>query len=163
MEIVATNTRQFTKSVAAGYNIATGYGMLFGKVAALRPFPGVALFVNYPHPEPTTKFGVQTSLDDYVLTTSDGLNDGRPHLLGAHREGTALEIRLDGVAQGRVTTLPDDVSAVGVPLYLGAHPENGMIIQQLQGDIAEVIVINGAIASSTFASLEADLKKKFGL
>jgi hypothetical protein len=36
-------------------------------------------------------------------------------------------------------------------------------VQQLQGDIAELIVIDGSITPHHFAQLEADLKKKYGL
>ncbi|MFI5299180.1 MAG: protein kinase [Polyangiales bacterium] len=163
VEIVLRHTRPLTSGVASGYSLATGYGMLLGKTAPLRPFAGIGVFTNYPHPTPNTRFGAQTSLDDYVLTTSDGLNDGKPHLLGMRRENSTLEIRLDGLSQARAITGPDDVSAVGSPMYLGAHPEDRGIIQQLQGDIAEVIVISGPIEPQTFAKLETDLKETFGL
>jgi tRNA A-37 threonylcarbamoyl transferase component Bud32 len=163
VEVVARHTRPLPRGIADGYSVATSYGMLYGKVELPEPFTGIALFVNHPHPIPSTRFGVQTSWNDNVATTSDGLNDGRPHLFGARREGTSLEVRLDGVEEARIVVPVADVSAVGRPVFLGANPGPRGIVQQLQGDIAELIVISGPIGPRTFAELEADLKTKFGL
>jgi serine/threonine-protein kinase len=163
VEVVLSHTRPLPSSVAEGYSVTTSYGMLFGKTLVPPPFEGVALFVNFPHPAPSTRLGAQTSWNDFAITTTDGLNDGRPHLFGARREGTTLEVRLDGVEEARVENASDDVSAIGRPAFIGAQPTEGGTVQRLQGDIAELIVIDGNITPRHFAQLEADLKKKFGL
>jgi hypothetical protein len=163
VEVVLRHTRPLPSSVAGGYSASTSYGMLFGKTLVPPPFEGIALFVNFPHPTPSTKVGAQTSWNNFAITTTDELNDGRPHLFGAHRDGTTLEVRLDGVEEARIENASDDVSAVGMPAFIGAHPTDHGTVQQLQGDIAELVVIEGNITPRHFAQLEADLKKKYGL
>lgn len=163
VEVVARHDRPMSTSVLDGYNITTGYGMLYGKSEEPDPFRGVALFVNYPQPVPSTKLGVQTSYPHYVLSTSQGLNDGRAHLFGVRRAGTVLEVRVDGVAQAHITGADDDVSAPGQPAFIGGHLEDEMVIQQLKGDIAEIAVVAGAISAHNLDALESDLKTKFGL
>jgi hypothetical protein len=162
VEVVARHDRA-AAGLASGYGVTTGYGMLYGKTEVPTPYAGVALFVNYPLPTPSTKLGVQTSYSHYALSTQNGLNDGKPHLFGARRERGTLEARVDGVAQGRVPA-PDDVSAVGRPAFIGGHPmAGGWIIQQLKGDIAEIVVVRGGTTPEVFAALEAEVMAKFGL
>jgi hypothetical protein len=162
VEVVARHNRVLSTAVT-GYGRTIGYGMLYGKSEIPEPFAGVCLFVNVPQPVPSTKFGVQTSYYHYVVSTSDGLNDGKPHLFGARRVGTTLEVRLDGVAQGRLADAGDDVSATGRPAFLGGHPEDRGTIQQLKGDIAEIVVIQDGMTPRVLATLEGELLAKFGL
>jgi serine/threonine-protein kinase len=164
VEVVARHDRPLAKGIASGAGLATAYGMLFGKTEIPAPYRGIALLVNYPDPVPGTRLGVQTSMANYVVSTTDGLNDGKPHLFGARRRNATLEVRLDGVGQDHIDTASDDVSAVGRPIFLGAQEskDNG-IIQQLQGDIAEVVVVMGDFGDDGLRDLEHELMTKFGL
>jgi serine/threonine protein kinase len=161
VEVVARHDRPVS-GLLQGYGLSIGYGMLYGKQEAPAPYRGVAMFVNYPQPSASTKLGVQTSYDHYVLSTSEGMNDNRPHLFTAERRRGTLEVRIDGVAESRNANAGDDVSAVGVPAYIGAHVEHGAI-QQLRGDIAEIVVVTMHSDPGLVAKLEAELKSKFGL
>jgi len=162
IEIVARHDRGVL-SLAAGYGVATGYGRLYAKTEAAKPFFGIGLFVNFPHPDPSTKFGAQTSYYGYAESSSEELNDNRPHLFAAHRLGATLEIRVDGAVEATNKTANDDVSAVGRPAYIGAEPLEKGLIQQLRGDIAELVVVHGPISAHNLEVLEAELMTKFGL
>jgi len=71
-------------------------------------------------------------------------------------------VRVDGCAEAVVETADDDTSAAGYACYIGAHPQGRTIVQQLQGDIAELIVTRGP--SETYVTrLESSLRSKYGL
>ena len=162
VEVVARHDRP--ASDPDHFSDTTSYGVLYAKTSATRPWPGIGLFTNFRLPVPSTRFGAQTSWYDFVSSTSDGLNDGKPHLTGLRRHGPELILTLDGKTQTRIsTTPPDDVSALGQPAWIGGHLEDGEVIQRLQGDIAEIVVIDGSLPSTEFSSLEWELMQKYGL
>jgi serine/threonine-protein kinase len=162
VEVVARHTRALPKDMTA-YGMTDGYGLLFAKTEAPDPYFGIALMVNYPHPEPSTKLGVQTSYVTYALSTTERLNDGRPHLFGARRTGGVLEARVDGVAEATVPSVTEDVSAPGRPAFIGAQPQSRGIIQQLQGDIAAIVLVRGPFTPRYFEKFEADMMARYGI
>ncbi len=149
--------------LSTSYGITTGYGCLYAKSVLPAPYTGVGIFANWPRPRPTSRVSVQTQYEHYAVSTSQGLNDGRVHLYEARRVGTALEIRIDGVVEARTEGADDDVSADGVPIYLGAHVTESGIVQQLRGDIAEVYVLRGGVTEESLRRIEDTLLAKYGL
>jgi hypothetical protein len=118
--------------------------------------------VNYPSPKPSTRFGAQTSIDHYALSKADGLNDGHWHVFSMRRVGRTVASRIDGTKQGELQTDdPDDVSAPHENAYLGGHPiEDGAIVQQLDGDIAFVLLAR-AMTLKRQQEIESQLAKRF--
>jgi serine/threonine-protein kinase len=163
VSVVAQHTRKQSSGVIGGYGMTTSYGILFGKTNRDHPYPGVALVVNYPRPIASTKLGVQTSYDAYVLSSSDDLNDGRPHIFGARRENGVLEVRIDGVVQATLANANDDCSAKGRDAFIGAQPVTRGIVQQLQGDIAAIVIVEGNASTSYAEAIEAELKARYEL
>src|SRR5262249_52899294 len=100
-----------------------------------------------------------------VYTAQSGLNTGKPMLLAMHRRAagnmSSLEIRLNGATSATKTGAPYavNVSAPGRPLCLGGTPAK----QDIVGDIAEVVAVNGATPDADVTALEGYLKTKYGL
>jgi hypothetical protein len=106
----------------------------------------------------------QGSPNVYIEGRTTGINDSAYHLMGTRRIGasTTLEVRLNGAQDGANTTLDTtiDVSALGVPVSIGAHP-NGQ--HSLQGYIAEVVAYHGTIGGLQLAQLEVYFAQKYNL
>jgi hypothetical protein len=146
-------------------DLTTGYGLIFSKqVDSTAPYYGVGMFANYPAPSPNTALGVQTNDVGYVLSASTGLNDGNARLVAIQRVGSTVSVRINGAMQAmRTTSSADDCDATGFPLYIGAQPRPGTNIQQLTGDIAEIVAVKGTTSASDLQSLEAYLTSKYKL
>jgi serine/threonine-protein kinase len=149
--------------LSTSYGITTGYGCLYAKSLLPSPYVGVAIFANWPRPRPTSRVSVQTQYEHHAVSTSEGLNDGRVHLYEARRVDTTLEIRIDGVVEARTEGADDDVSAEGVPIYLGAHVTDSGVVQQLRGDIAEVYVLRGGVTDARLREIEDALLARYGI
>jgi len=160
---VVRQDRRPAGDAIAEYGLTTGYGAIVAKQAQRYPFAGVALFTNYPRPARSTKLGIQTDYNHYVLSASDQLDDGRPRLVVVRRTRGSLEIRIAGVTEARIDNDADDVSAPGVALAIGAHPTERGLIQQLRGDLAEIVILRGPVYPDYLARLETDLKTKYRL
>jgi serine/threonine-protein kinase len=163
VEVVARYDRPSPSIGSIDYGITTGYGALYVKSEASFPFRGVSLFANYPRPVKSTRLGVQTQYGHFVLSDSEHVNDGAVRLLAARRVRDTLEVRVNGVAEARFEGASDDVTAPGVPIHLGAHETQQGVIQQVRGDVAEVVVIQGPIEESRLAELEGGLMGKYGI
>jgi hypothetical protein len=160
--VVGRHDRPSAQALGVGYGLTTGYGMLYGKTRVEGPYEGVGLFVNFPAETPTTRFGAQTSYWHGVSSSTEGLNDNRVHIFGARRVGSMLEVRVDGRTEARIHTANDDVSAVGRPAFIGGHPIERGVIQQLRGDIAEIVLAQG-VSDAYLAHIEAQLVAKYGI
>jgi hypothetical protein len=92
-----------------------------------------------------------------VTANTATFGDGSFHVVGMVRNGTTLQLRLDGsmLASGTFST---NVSEAMKAVALGASSTGA---PAFAGDIAEVIAVNGALADP--ACLESYLKTKYGL
>lgn len=148
------------------YSVVTAYGMVFGKTNEDDPYVGPALFVSHPRPHNDDGRGesafAQTAMDHMIQAPPNAFADGLPHLLAMRREGTTLEIRVDGDA--RQATVPlDEESAPGRPAYIGAQQKRHGVIQQFQGDLSELVVAEAPIDASAVARMESELAARFHL
>jgi hypothetical protein len=147
--------------VVSWTNASNTYGIIFGKAAyTTSPYPGALLLANYPV-APFTVLATQTSINDYVVSGAMGLNDGTPHLVALQRSGNGLIARLDGLSNAfKAFATTDDCSAVGNPAYIGGQ---GGGIQQLVGNVAEIVEARGTLSPNQVQAIESHLKAKYGL
>ncbi len=175
MQITDSSTLQwgtddFTIELVASWtNPTTGtfpYGLLVAKQNQAAPYAGPSLWANFPTPSVDSVLGVQLDTTHYVRTAAHNLNDGNPRVYGGRRYGgTNLESRVDGAVDQMATlAAATDISAAGSPMFIGGQikPDNSLI-QQLHGDIAEVVIVHGSITPADLAQLESYLKTKYAL
>ena len=161
-------TDDFALLVVAGYKNATtsglGYGMFVAKQETPYPYAGPALWGNYTAPSLNTVIGLQadSSGTQYAISTA-AKNDGVIRLYTGRRVGTSLEVRVNGTVQGTATATSVNVSAPGRPLFIGGVPGTTTVSQALDGDIAEIVAVHGALSDAELTQLEAYLKTKYGL
>jgi len=141
-----------------------GYGLFYIKFDLALPYAGPALVANTE--EGTTQIAAQITYHQAIIETAQsGLNDGRPGVLVMRRRASpslaSLEIRLNGATSAVSTGSPYaiDVSAPGRPVFLGGTPN----LQDIVGDIAEVIAVKGATPDAEVTALEGYLGTKYGL
>jgi hypothetical protein len=170
----------------------TPYGTLYSKqVSDVSPYNGVGLFANTPS-RSTALLAQLNALSTGEFTTgTSGYNDDVPFVVVMHRTiaeaadagatasdagdagdaavadaaaappvGT-LTLLIDGVdaGSGTGTGFAGNVSATGYPLRIGGTPGT----QDLAGDIAEVIGIQGSISDADLSSLQEYLQHRYGL
>jgi hypothetical protein len=107
--------------------------------------------------------------DDGISAAIDGNNligytanyrGSTPRLYGFQRSGSTLSLRTNGAqVASQAQTGNVDVSANGEVAQIGDFQTNA----PLDGDIAEVVAVKGAISSQDLTSLETFLKAKYGL
>jgi hypothetical protein len=169
--VVARHTTP-TDAAAPDYN-GNGYGFFFMKQAVnVSPFYGPTIYGGHTHG--TIGLFTQTaccSTSAYVTSNDSGVyNDGVARLITARRYAdpdagdaavATLELRVNGAPIGSVTSteVAHDVSAIGYPAHVGGSYNH----QNIQGDMAEVVAVKGAISPSDLASLESYLRGKYGL
>jgi hypothetical protein len=157
--VVAVVARHTTPS-----DVGWGYGLLYIKYQVAFPFTGPALVANYE--EGSTQIAAQLVYHQAVIgTAQEGLNDGQPRSLVMRRRAApglaSLELRLNGETSATSTgsAYAIDVSAPGRPVFVGGTPD----LQDIVGDIAEVVAVNGATSDADVAALECYLEAKYGL
>jgi hypothetical protein len=161
-------TDDFALLVVGGYKNATtsglGYGMFIGKQEIPYPYAGPALWGNYTAPSLNTVVSLQTDSSGSKYTISNAAqNDGVIRLYTARRAGDKLEVRINGIMQGTATTTANNVSAAGRPLFIGGQPGTTTVTQALDGDIAEIVAVRGALSAAELTQLESYLKAKYAL
>jgi hypothetical protein len=121
---------------------------------------------------PTTLCAAQVSGDAgyYVVSQSPPATyvDSSVHVLGAHRTGNTLEIRVDGRVSNALTSPAigtTNVSSVGLQAIIG---QNGYgtpraEFQQVHGDIAEMIGVRGTLDPAVVENLEQYLKARYAI
>jgi hypothetical protein len=151
------------EAVVKWTNVGSNYGIIYGKPAQTGPYSGAVILANYPI-SPFTIFAGQTSINDYATsngTSTTGLNDGVIRYVGFQRTGTTLTARVDGMVVGTAAPSPaDDCSATGVDAFIGGQ---GPGIQNLVGEIGEIIVISGTVASADVTKVENYFGVKYRL
>lgn len=143
--------------VASWTNVS--YGLIYGKaVYGVSPYNGAIVFAGYTS---STGFAAQTNISDHVLTNAMSLNDGTARLVGFQRAGTTLTTRVNGIADGTATVNPpDDCNAIANAADIGSQ---GRGVQQMLGDIAEIVVISGTVDATDLQALESYLQTKYAL
>ncbi len=137
------------------------YAIVYSKWTDTGPeFPGFFMWASYP-----ASTGYVTRLAaSQALASDSGLNDGVIRLVGTRRTGTAYELRVSGK---QVDMQPDSsiadpaaFNAAGLPAYIGGREA---AIQQLLGDIAEIVAVKGTLTDPEQTRLETYFKTKYGL
>jgi hypothetical protein len=102
-----------------------------------------------------------------VTSTNAPFGNGVPYLVGVQRTGTAdtatLDLRLDGFVDGTMTGAGEAQSLGELADGRLGGGAGGGEAGASAVDIAEVVVVKGAIAAGDLTSLEAYLKTKYGL
>lgn len=138
------------------------YGIAYGKWTDTPAggYPGFFMWASYP-----ASTGYVARLDANQPVQSDGgMNDGQLRLVGARKVGSDFELRVGGAQVDRRAdaSVPDASAfdAPGLPAFIGGRPAQ---VQQLQGDIAEILAVKGTLSAGEQASLETYLKAKYGM
>jgi hypothetical protein len=162
----------------------SSYGTLYSKqIYDTAPYTGVGLFANVPGG--TSK--ILEQLNQYgtseVTSGSSGYNDGTPFVVLIHRAAIVADGGADastdagdaaavpamasmsmlinaadaGFATGTGYAL--DTDSLGYPARIGGTQAG----QNLTGDIAEVIAVQGTVSASDLENLQAYLMNKYGL
>lgn len=149
---------------ATPIDVGWGYGLFYIKYEIALPYTGPALLANTE--ERTTQVAAQITYHDAIIATAQGgINDGQPRVLVMRRSGSpgfaSLEIRLNGATSAISTgsAYAADVSAPGRPVFLGGTPD----MQNIVGDIAEIVAVKGATSDAEVSALEGYLETKYGL
>jgi hypothetical protein len=149
---------------------AQNYAIVYIKTLDQPPYAGPGLFLNNPWPffldgqDVSTAILTQTLSDPafFVASPKTGYNDGKVHLLIAHRRQRSTILRVDGEAAGAITTpWVQDVSVPGQAVAIGAYPHLGK--HQLQGEIYELFAVAGETSDAEIAGLERYLADKHQL
>jgi hypothetical protein len=182
-------TSDFTVAVVVQHTTATpNYGALYSKQdPGTFPYYGVGFWGNSVVTGAGT--GLMGEISDKTGgifdSTMMGLNSGAPFVAILHRAALAsdagpvadaasdaaadaavaasasLGLLVNGVDAGAASGpgYAVNVSAVGFPARIGGTPAN----QDIKGDIAEVIAVQGSLSDEDIQQLESYLKTKYGL
>ena len=144
--------------------------MVYQKTAPGPAYDGLNLYINSGKPLASTLAAAQVQATVYVDNVAPPATfiDSTVHILGARRIGNTLEIRVDGTSSNTLTdntgSVTVDISAVGSSGVIGANGGNtSPEFQQVHGDIAELVAVNGTLTASDLASLEGYLKDRYGV
>ena len=133
-------------------------GAVFTKQDVAGPFAGYALYMNYPT---AGHAGGQLDQNTNIGSTAAALNDGLPRQYGLARFSNTASVRVSGASSGTLPNTNVTADAVGVPLSIGGRAPDGL--HPLLGDVAELIVVKGAISGSNLTAIEAYLQSKYAL
>lgn len=168
---LAFSAAPFTMAVVGAWTNSTlvvsgeevGYAHIICKVGAFAPFSGPCMMANFPSftAESESRLAMQIDSVTNAISSMSGLNDGRPRLYVAQRATPSeLRLRINGVLVGR-TTVADwrDATSGGNALYIGGqYPPYA-----LEGKLAEIVIIRGALDDTALNGLEEHLIEKYGL
>lgn len=166
------NTGDYLIEVVAQYDnnpnnptSTIGVGTFYSKQEYIQQPPflnaGPDLYGNWPAQNGnTTSFGSSSDNANSVVSANTGFNDGKPRVFTVQRVGTALNLRVDGVQTDSKMIASINVDKK-VNARIGASGDASWL--RLDGDIAEIIAVKGAITSNDLAGIEDYLKTKYGL
>lgn len=127
------------------------YALVVRSSATIGLYRSANLFSAVEINQGTADVSLAEGLQRSQIVSLAGVSPGVFHVLVARRIGHVLEIRVDGV------------SATGAQepnLDSGSSPQIGITGQ---GEIAEIIAVNGTLADADLANVEGYLRAKFGL
>jgi hypothetical protein len=156
-------TDDFLLEVVAAYNADPhASDALYGKGA-------MSLLINSP-PDGAGKITFFADATHSVTTTKGGYNSTGAVVIGVHRKGGAVEIRINGVSSAGPVSASVDVSAASQAAYLGALPtgiSGNPYKDTLYGDIGEIIALDASgsltISDGDVTGVETYLKNKYGI
>jgi hypothetical protein len=119
------------------------YCLIMGKNTITSPMPGINIFLDYPS---TGKIRFRVDANNYVDSVSSGLDDNTWRHFVFIRNGTTLEMYINGVLDNLSTIESVDVSNT-VDLRIGANP-NYSNRQNYEGIVDEVVIYNRALSAS---------------
>jgi hypothetical protein len=141
----------------------TGTGFIFSKAGSSGPAPLLTANIIGDITQ-TNQVGLacstSTTAGDWVLTNTP-YNNGTPHVFAMQRASAVLDLRVDGVSVGTSTSTDDDVSSAGAPVTIGAGAAG--VIARLDGDIAEILAVEGPLGTADRDAIESYLLTKYGL
>ena len=148
-----------------------GSALYIKAVISNAPYAGPILFATDPYFSGLTNPLVAQLEDDsqYQLVYGASLADNAFHIIGMHRgaagpasaPGNLFDLRSDGNLQVSSTVAAIDASAAGFHATIGGRiPDT---LQQLSGDVAEVVAYTGNDSPQDIARLESYLRLKYGL
>lgn len=164
--LVGRYSNQATPKYNEGDDIVryNGAGTFLAKQEHIFPYRGIYLAANYPGPfvpvAAQTRLAIQLELGGALaFSYSDQLNDGTLRVYGVRRRSTDVGLFVNGVREGGTSaTNIANLSAVAYPLVLGGEPG-----QPLKGEVAEIVMVKGAISDADFSGLGRYLMQKYGL
>ena len=141
--------------------VPPSYGIVYSKWTDTDPeYPGFFMWASYPG---STGYVTRLAASQAIQSDS-GLNDGVMRLVGTRRNGKAYELRVSGkqvdLQPDSSIADPDAFNAAGLPAFIGGREA---AIQQLQGDIAEIVAVKGTLTDPEQTRLEGYFKTKYGL
>jgi hypothetical protein len=160
-------TEDFVVMVVARAALIRSNAVLIAKTEGVMPFRGLALYLNSSKPDTSQKPAIQVdSMWAARATNSYGDNDA--HLFGGRQTSlgrNALDIRVDGAAEGVIVAPRVDISTLGWYTVIGNHRTNNSStgFVGLAGDIAEVVMIRGTVSDGELNALEVYLMSRYGL
>jgi hypothetical protein len=138
------------------------YGMFYTKQLGVGPYDGVGITANTLAHNGGILAQVADQPQSQVSTVETDFNNGTPFYLVVRRTGgSTLDVRVNGIGMGTATGTgySIDVSASGKEVNIGGTAG----LQDVLGNIAEVIAIHATLGGTDLANLEAYLKAKYGL
>lgn len=143
-----------SQGVGTGTQYYQGAGLINGEVPNVVNDFGMSLNAN-------GRVLAGTGNPDVTVASTNGFNDGQPHLVAFTRTRNtgSLELHVDGVSQGTATGGKQSL-VTPTRLVLGAQQT---LINWLNGDIAEVRIFSAALTPAERAAEENALKCKYGL
>jgi hypothetical protein len=147
-----------------GTNFACGNFFAKNIAQTINSFTGVAFYGNIPpanngNPAAGLLYMTANSLNNFVFTGT-AYNNNNPHVFGLRRQGTKIDLFVDGSSVASATTTTNvDVSNAGVAIRIGADGDANLL--RLDGDIGEVYAVAGALSASDQTSIQAYLKNKW--
>jgi hypothetical protein len=140
--------------------------VLVAKAEGVAPFRGLVLYLNSYKPDPSSRPAIQ--VDNTLFARAvNSYGDTAPHLFGGRQVGpgrNAFEIRVDGAAEGAIPAPRVDITHLGWSLVIGSHRANAQAgFSAFVGDIAEVVMVRGAVSDGELNALEAYLMSRYGL
>ncbi len=122
---------------------------------------GVAFFGNVPGsttPSTGLYFATENSAGNFV-TSSTAYNNGSPHLFALRRRSGQMDLLVDGTSVASVMGTNIDVTNAKNPTCIGAYGDPAF--ERLDGDIGEIMAVEGVLAASDEAGIDAYLKAKW--
>lgn len=143
-----------------------GEGLFFSKVSSgSSSVAGVFFVGGIPTvfgngPTNGLLFSTHAIAGDFI-TSSNLYNNDNAHVFAIQRANKTMDLRVDGASIGTSVSSGFDVSNAGTAVRIGGDA-NGAAIR-LDGDVAEMLAVKGALSQSDRTNLEAWLKGKYAL
>lgn len=168
IEVVA----RFDNDPMNGYG--SGFGIFYSRVVYPGFGGGAVTGVELTGNVPPANYGNPATLGLYAATKSTAgdfvaattaYNTGMAHRFAFQRTGVTLTTFVDGTSAGTSMSAGIDVSLPGTDALIGAvnFGGGGGGFARLDGDISEMIAVQGTISMTDQAGIEGYLKTKYGL